>query len=46
MEKWAPKIGDDSLHLKCEDKNEHDKYSVVVMIGEKTGGHIPKHLRS
>ena len=25
-----------SLHLKCEDGNEHDKYAVFVMTGGRT----------
>ena len=33
MEIWTSKVGDDSLYLKCEDGNEHNKYAVAVMIG-------------
>ena len=33
MEIWTLKVGDDSLYLKCEDGNEHNKYAVAVMIG-------------
>ena len=44
MEVWTPKVGDDSLFLKYEDDNEHDKYAVAVRIGERTDGHVPKNL--
>ena len=40
METWAPKVGDDSLHLKCEDGNEDNKYAVTVMIGIPNGEHV------
>ena len=33
-----------SLHLKCKDGNEHNKYAVAVMIGGRTGEHVPKNL--
>ena len=44
MEIWTPNVGDDSLYLKCEDGNEHDKYAVALMIGGRTGGHVSKNL--
>ena len=44
MEISTPKVGDDSLYLKCVDGNEHDKYPVAVIIEEQTGGHIPRNL--
>ena len=40
---WAPKVEDDSLHLKCGDGNERDMYVVTVMIGGKTGGYFSKN---
>ena len=40
MEIWAPKVGDDSLHLECEDGNEDNKYDVAVMIGIPNGEHV------
>ena len=36
MEIWTPKVGDDSLYLKCEDENKHDKYAVALVIRGKT----------
>ena len=44
MEIQTPNVRDDSLHLKCEDGNEHDKYAAALMIGGRTGGHVPKNL--
>ena len=32
METWTSKTGEDCFYLKCEDGNEHDKYTVVVII--------------
>ena len=40
MEIWTPKVRDDSLYLKCEDGNKHDKYVVAVIIGGQTGGQL------
>ena len=36
MEIWTLKVGDQSLYLKCEDGNEHNKYAVAVIIGGRT----------
>ena len=36
MEIWTPKVGDDSLYLKCEDENKHNKYAVALVIRGKT----------
>ena len=44
MEIWTPKVEDDSLYLRCEDRNEHDEYAAAVMIEGQTGGHIPKNF--
>ena len=44
MEIWTPKVGDDSLYLKFEDDNEHNKYAVAVMIGRHRGEHVSKEL--
>ena len=44
MKIWTPKVGDNNLYLKCEDGNEHNKYVAAVMIGGRTGGHLPKNL--
>ena len=33
-----------SLYLKCEDRNEYDKYAAAIMIGGETGEHIPKNF--
>ena len=41
MEIWTPIVRGDSLYLKCEDCNKHNKYAVDVMIGGRTGGHVP-----
>ena len=32
------------LYLKCEDGNEHNKYSKDVMIGERASANVPKNL--
>ena len=46
MEIWTPEVEDDTLYLRCEDRNEHDEYeyAVAVMIRGQTGGHIPKNF--
>ena len=44
MEIWTPEVGLDSLCLKCEDGNVHNKYVMAVTIGGRTGGHAPKNL--
>ena len=44
VEIWTPKVGDESLYLICKYSNEHNKYVVAVMIGGRTGGHVPKNL--
>ena len=44
MEIWTPKVGDDSLYLKCEEGYEHHKYALALMIGGHTGGHVPNNL--
>ena len=36
---------DDSLYLKCEDSNKHNRYDVAVMIGGRSGSHVQKKLR-
>ena len=41
MKIWTPKVGDNNLYLKCY---EHNKYVAAVMIGGRTGGHVPKNL--
>ena len=44
MEIWTPKVGNDIWHLKCDDGNEYNKYTVAVMIEGRTGRHVPKNL--
>ena len=43
-EMQTPKVGYDTLYLKCEDGNEHDKYAVPIMKWGSTGGHVPNNL--
>ena len=31
MEIWTPKVGGDSVHLKCDNWNERDMYAVTVL---------------
>ena len=44
METWALKVRDDSLYVRCDDRNEHEKCAVAAIIGGQTGGHIPNNL--
>ena len=44
VEIWTTEVGLDSLCLKCEDGNVHNKYVMAVTIGGRTGGHAPKNL--
>ena len=32
------------LYSKCEDSNEHNKYSVDAMIGERASPNVPKNM--
>ena len=43
MDIWTANVGDGNLYLEPEEP-EYDKNGVLVIIGKKTVGHIPKNL--
>ena len=36
---------DENFGLKSENENQHDKFLVAIVLGERVVGHVPKNLR-
>ena len=41
MDIWKPKVRDKSFCLKSENENQHDKFSVAIVLEERIVGHVP-----
>ena len=41
---WKPKVGNENFCLKSENKNQHDKFAVDIVLEERIVGHVPKNL--
>ena len=44
MDIRTPKVGDENFCLKSENENQHDKFSVAIVLEERLVGHVPKNL--
>ena len=44
MDIWTPKVSDEIFCLKSENKNQHDKFAVAIVLEEQIVGHVPKNL--
>ena len=44
MDIWTPKFADENFCLKSENKNEHKKFAIAIVLKERIVGHVSKNL--